>query len=451
VSTPGLTDVARYDWLFFPRIGDRRRGDSLEACRESFGQVLDAGHRWAGGDGTPPMPRLGGVTPRQSVLLAEVPWTERDGTLRLMQARTLLDSYLMLLGQERPSNAGVGTELPEPWAELGGRESYGLAIGEATCLAAATDPIPADISDNVLERMARSLTPGLPVEGVLLGGCYVGFSKGSGGTPDTYVVLYGESSTASAEQLVHLALPQIALARTKYRRIEEYYYEDLFTVSGDHLGVGQSVPSTGLLAQARANEQVLDDLLWDASEKRLALEDLEGFSTDISARQADLVKALCTLEEASEALCVNIRNVERVLQVPLWGDARDSVYSLLTDDMALLQDQLAADLRGLRITQEQADRALQSLQTAAGIRVAQWERRMTVLLGVFAVMAPAQVWQTSPVAGLSDDRWRGLLVLAGAGAFALLFGSTVLWSRLVRSRRHRTCTERRQSGDRRSR
>jgi hypothetical protein len=89
---------------------------------------------------------------------------------------------------------------------------------------------------------------------------------------------------------------------------------------------------------------------------------------------------------------VNLRNVTLLMDDELWGEQRQRARQLLTADMALFAEQIETDLRYLRITQQQADLALQTLLTVTGVRGTQWERRMTLLLGMFAVMAVAQVF-----------------------------------------------------------
>jgi hypothetical protein len=98
----------------------------------------------------------------------------------------------------------------------------------------------------------------------------------------------------------------------------------------------------------------------------------------------------------------------------LWGEQRQRGQQLLTADMALFTEQIETDLRYLRITQQQADLALQTLLTVTGVRGTQWERRMTLLLGVFAVMAVAQAFP--------ELAWWWRLVLIGLGSIAVGLG-----------------------------
>jgi hypothetical protein len=98
----------------------------------------------------------------------------------------------------------------------------------------------------------------------------------------------------------------------------------------------------------------------------------------------------------------------------LWGEQRQRAQQLLTAEMALFAEQIETDLRYLRITQQQADLALQTLLTVTGVRGTQWERRMTLLLSVFAVMAVAQVFP--------ELAWWWRLSLIGLGAIAVGLG-----------------------------
>jgi hypothetical protein len=78
-------------------------------------------------------------------------------------------------------------------------------------------------------------------------------------------------------------------------------------------------------------------------------------------------------------------------------------------------DQLHSDLHYFHITRRQADLHLQSLNTASGVRAAQWNRRITLLLGIFVVLELPQAFPelSIPVR----------LALIGAGALALLLGN----------------------------
>jgi hypothetical protein len=146
----------------------------------------------------------------------------------------------------------------------------------------------------------------------------------------------------------------------------------------------------------------------------LHLEALEQLSADISRKQATFVETLSELEEQLETMRVNLRNVALLMDDALWGEQRQRAQQLLTAEMALFAEQIETDLRYLRITQQQADLALQTLLTVTGVRGTQWERRMTLLLSVFAVMAVAQVFP--------ELAWWWRLSLIGLGAIAVGLG-----------------------------
>jgi hypothetical protein len=146
----------------------------------------------------------------------------------------------------------------------------------------------------------------------------------------------------------------------------------------------------------------------------LHLEALEQLSADISRKQAAFVETLSELEEQLETMRVNLHNVTLLMDDALWGEQRQRAQQLLTADMALFAEQIETDLRYLRITQQQADLAPQTLLTVTGVRGTQWERRMTLLLGMFAVMAVAQAFP--------ELAWWWRLVLIGLGAIAVGLG-----------------------------
>ncbi|MFN3422528.1 MAG: hypothetical protein ACK40X_12480, partial [Armatimonadota bacterium] len=189
--------------------------------------------------------------------------------------------------------------------------------------------------------------------------------------------------------------PQLLLSRIKARVIAEAYHRHL-------------------LPQAQRQEQMLDALLKQSAERHLPLEMLERLSVDISRQQATFIESISTLEEQLQTLRVCMRNIELLLDDPLWGEQRQRAKQRLTSNIALLVEQMETDLRYLRITQQQADLALQSLLTVTGVRGTQWERRMTLLLGIFAVMAIAQAFP--------ELAWWWRLALIGLGGIIVGLG-----------------------------
>jgi hypothetical protein len=193
---------------------------------------------------------------------------------------------------------------------------------------------------------------------------------------------------------LHSVVPQLLLSRVKGRVARSEYY-------------------SGLLPGAREAETALDAVLKEAAEPRLGLEKLEALGARIARGQATLIESASSVEETIETLGVATRNLELVMEDPTWGDQRQVFEEPLLGDLRLLLEQMKTDLRYLMITRGQADLALQSLQTTAGVRGAQWERRLALLLAIFAFGGVAQVFLELAWG------WRLGIVLGGVPLVAL--------------------------------
>jgi hypothetical protein len=258
---------------------------------------------------------------------------------------------------------------------------------------ALSEDVLADLAAGIVQYGLGRPTDRRRLEGILLP---CGFLvKVPDAECEVSVFLYPASATQQTSRFVHFILPQLFLSRLKARVIRHRYHHHL-------------------LSQAQKQEQELDALLKQAAQPRLHLEALEQLSADISRKQATFVETLSELEEQLETVRVNLRNVTLLMDDALWGEQRQRAQQLLTADMALFTEQIETDLRYLRITQQQADLALQTLLTVTGVRGTQWERRITLLLGMFAVMAVAQVFP--------ELAWWWRLGLIGLGGIAVGLG-----------------------------
>jgi len=402
MAEPIICDPTLYQWLFFLRWHSRDSEEHLIKHADAFRAVLQAAQDWVGAKSElPALPTSAPYSPQVSERLATQPWRERDGTLRELEARTLLDAFYIQLGQARQgkTTAAAFRNLVR-WThpELSSESSQHAYIGEALCLCAQVDE---DLSEDLLTELAVEIVrQGLGhfneprrLEGILLSCGF--FVKVPDTEREVLLLLYPAPATRKASHFVHFILPQLFLSRLKMRVIRNRYYHHL-------------------LPQAQKQEQELDALLKQAAQPRFHLEALEQLSVDISRKQANFVETLSELEEQLETMKVNLHNVTLLMDDEIWGEERQRVQQLLTADMALFTEQIETDLRYLRITQQQADLALQTLLTVAGVRGTQWERRITLFLGVFAVMTIAQVFP--------ELAWWWRLVLIGLGCIAVGLG-----------------------------
>jgi hypothetical protein len=321
----------------------------------------------------------------------------------------LLDAFYLQCGQalegDAPPAAWQGLV---PWrpAALAGTEAAHAYLGEAVCLCAQVDDATPEealpgLAAAAVRAGARPALESVP----LLGGL---FAVVPDATRETLVLLYRAAAAGRVQRVVHSLLPQLVLSRLKVRRIAAGYDG---SVRRGH----------------EKEEETLDTLLKQAARPGLRLEELERLSIAISRQQTTLIEKISTLGEQLQTLNVGARNVERLLDDPVWHGQRELARPLLTGPLPLLVEQMESDLQYLRISEQQADRALASLTLTAGARGTQWGRRITLLLGVFAVMALAQVFPESPHPALPAWLWR--LGLIGVGGTAVALGYAWLRSR----------------------
>lgn len=390
-----IRDPALYQWFFFVRRHIHGSDEENKQDLLPFAAVLQEALEWVGSSlPLPPFLASPSVLPAISQRLATVPWQLKEDTLRALEARTLLDAFYLQVGQARQDRC-----TPADFARLArwkpkalDSERYPqLYLGEALCLSAEVD---AGLSQDALRELTQEIVAGWvgqpisqrPGEGLLLPFGF--FNLVPHEESEAVAVLYGPSAAPEAGRFVHAVLTQLLLSRRKAHVLADAYRRCF-------------------LRQAQTQERELDALLKEAAQWHSPLERLEHLSAAISQQQAAFIESLSTLEEQLQTLHVCNRNIELLLDDDAWSQQRQWARQLLTGDLALLMEQMETDLRYLRITQQQGDLALQSLLTVTGIRGTQWERRMTLLLGLFAVMATAQVFPELAW------WWRLLLILLG--------------------------------------
>lgn len=394
-----IRDPTFYQWLFFLQRHsldtDKQQDEHVKAFRE----VLEEAWKWAGGEGEPPpFPPFPPSSPQVSFRLASLPWNEKDERRRELEARTLLDTFYIQLG-----HAQRGEAEPEVFALLAsqtpdmpdGELPSHAFLGKAICLCGEVDEAPSKDELTALARASWQGKEGSPpktLEGFTLPFGF--FAPVPDAECEAVIFLYPPPAVQEASRFVHFVLPQLLLNLVKVRTIAENYRRQL-------------------LPRAQRQEQELDALLKRAANPRLSLEELELLNTSISRQQAAFIESISILEEWLETMRLCLRNLELLFDDQELGEERASVQRYMVDRIKLLVEQMEADRRYLHITRQQADIALQSLSTITGIREAQWERRMVILLGLFTVMElpqlfPELAWW-----------WRLLLFLLGTAILAL--------------------------------
>jgi hypothetical protein len=316
-------------------------------------------------------------------------WREHDGILRTLEARTLLDACYLQLGAAKEGALQTPHALQDALPALPAGEGY-LGDAECWCLMRADG----EPDEPALREAIRRLA--LPQDG------YLTFATQGGLLalyPDALVacIVYAPTQTQPMSRLLHQILPPFLLNLLKIRRLREQYLQFKPQVQGEEGRLER------LMAQARQAHQ-------------LSIEQIEQHSVQLAQQQAHYLETLSQIEEWQHTLKTLQDNLRRLLRDPLWRDGEQSAPArLLLERVQLWIDQLHSDLHYFHITRRQADLHLQSLNTASGVRAAQWNRRITLLLGIFVVLELPQAFPelSIPVR----------LALIGAGALALLLGN----------------------------
>jgi DnaJ-domain-containing protein 1 len=385
-------DLERHQWRFFLRSSAATSGANNAALPEGFVNALNAAGAWLGWSGT--LQRADRhPTPadfsQRLVVEQATEWREHDGILRTLEARTLLDACYLQLGAAKEGALQTPHALQDALPALPAGEGY-LGDAECWCLMRADG----EPDEPALREAIRRLA--LPQEG------YLTFDTQGGRLalyPNTLTacIVYTPAQTQPMSRLLHQILPPFLLNLLKIRRLREQYLQFKPQVQGEEGRLER------LMAQARQAHQ-------------LSIEQIEQHSVQLAQQQAHYLEALSKIEEWLHTLKTLQDNLRRLLRDPLWRDGEQSAPArLLLERVQLWIDQLHSDLHYFHITRRQADLHLQSLNTASGVRIAKWNRRITLLVGIFVVLELPQAFPELSIPAR--------LALIGAGALALLLGN----------------------------
>jgi hypothetical protein len=388
-------DLELHRWRFFLRPDETTSGANASALPDGFVDALNAAGQWLG--------YPNGALLRHDICLDAshlsrrlveddaARWREYDGTLRTLEARTLLDACYLQLGAaiEGALDPDCPRALQDAFPALDAGKQL-LGVAECWCLMLAAG----DLDEPALREAIRRLA--LPQEG------YLTFDTQGGRLalyPNTLTacIVYTPAQTQPMSRLLHQILPPFLLNLLKIRRLREQYLQFKPQVQGEEGRLER------LMAQARQAHQ-------------LSIEQIEQHSVQLAHQQAHYLETLSQIEEWQHTLKTLQDNLRRLLRDPLWRDGEQSAPArLLLERVQLWIDQLHSDLHYFHITRRQADLHLQSLNTASGVRAAQWNRRITLLLGIFVVLELPQAFPELSIPAR--------LALIGAGALAMLLGN----------------------------
>jgi hypothetical protein len=356
-------DLELHRWRFFLRPDETTSGANASALPDGFVDALNAAGQWLG--------YPNGALLRHDICLDAshlsrrlveddaARWREYDGTLRTLEARTLLDACYLQMGV---AMKGALQSLPAPDAFPAIAASVGY-LGDAECwclMRADGEP-----DEPALREAIRRLA--LPPDG------YLTFATQGGLLalyPDTLTacIVYTPAQTQPMSVLLHQLLPPFLLNLLKIRplREREQYPQFKQQVQGEEEQLER------LMAQARQAHQ-------------LSIEQIEQHSVQLAQQQAHYLEALSKIEEWLHTLKTLQDNLRRLLRDPLWldGEASEPARRML-EPIQLRIDQMQSDLHYFHITRLQADLHLESLNTAAVTRNTQWNRRIATVLLVLA-------------------------------------------------------------------
>jgi hypothetical protein len=378
-----LKDLTLWRWQFFVKWRTQEEDAQKAQHWQEFCGALKSAVGWAGG--SPVAYAMPAYRRQTSARIESIPWQASQGLLRTLEARALLDAFYIQTGCFQEGAADPETVLPLKEAAWHGESQAHTFLGEAVCL---TGEVHQDLAEQQAHNIAQAVLaqwfgePPRQLESVQLACGFLAVPIGVQEEAWVLLVRDADAGRQQAAQLVHRLLPLCLLAWLKGLVIMRTFEDDL-------------------LPQAAKSEADLDARLRTVSEsikkRKIGLNDLEEASEDIAALQAAFIEYLSQCQEMLETLQANAENIELVLKDPLLHDQQTRLDELWVAPLRLATRQLQTDLHYLSITQGQSERMQRSIETIAEVHSARWNRRITLLLGIFAAFEFLQVFPEIPM------------------------------------------------------
>ena len=358
-------DLELHRWRFFLRPDKTTSGANASALPDGFVHALNAAGQWLG--------YPNGALLRHDICLDAshlsrrlvkddaARWREYDGTLRTLEARTLLDACYLQLGAaiKGALDPDCPRALQNAFSALDAGKQL-LGVAECWCLMLAAGDLDEPALQDALERLA------LPPDG------YLTFATQGGLLalyPDTLTacIVYTPAQTQPMSVLLHQLLPPFLLNLLKIRPLRKQY------------------PKFKEEEVAPQEKQLEQQMAHAREAHSLSIEQIELHSVQLAQQQAHYLEALSKIEEWLHTLKTLQDNLRRLLRDPLWYNGDESAPARrMLEPIQLLIDQMQSDLHHFHITRQQADLHLESLNTAAVTRNTQWNRRIATVLLVLA-------------------------------------------------------------------
>ena len=218
---------------------------------------------------------------------------------------------------------------------------------------------------------------------------------------------------AQAVDLLHVYLPRLLAAWFKGQKLSRVH----------ELAV----------RQMHEREEALVRRVKESTAAKSALAQLEQAALQISTAQLAISEQLSGGEERSHTLKLNVENAERILRLPPLRQHEAELAAVWVEPLRLLAEQSAADLGYWRNTETLAQRHLALLQFRAQTIYGIWQRRMTIIFGLFVVLGIPQFFPelTDKAQPYFTWRWRLLWFFLSV---VLLW--TALWLAGRRTQKH---------------
>jgi hypothetical protein len=184
-----------------------------------------------------------------------------------------------------------------------------------------------------------------------------------------------DDARTQAARLINAITPPFMLAWLKARHIKQEYEDDIAPKS----------------YQAETD---VETALSQKTKQTNKLKALEEFSLQTSLASSELTRQIDHSEERLVTLDINKENLENLLKDQVFRPGEALMDSLLVAPIRLTIDQIKTDLRYVTLQQKRAKDARENSNAIVGILTNRWTRRITIVLGVFAIFGVVQAFNT---------------------------------------------------------
>jgi hypothetical protein len=372
-----LQDPALLRWEFFMQRYYHDTPAQIEQRRDVFLGALQDALEWVDGSAsTITLPSV--VDRRQSIRVKTVDWRPHGNEFRSLEARILFDTHYIQVGcaQDGLFTPDVFTQLQESvWSfEEASTQKDPLEdtrLGYAVCLQASWTKDHAELDAAQAQELARTMiekTLGRRVDKTELHQLAFGYlivpRREAAEAVENICVLLVKDDKKVLEDIGHLChrlMPRLMLTQSKGQYLLKLFEERL------------SPESHELEAKLRtACKQSLDQMS--------RLTDLESSNHALAQQLGEVSATMLEQQELSHTLRTNLRNIDILLEDPVFAPCRKKLGDWLTKWLQLGNEQIETDLQYLRGTWEWGTQVVQSLGTMVQARLNRWQRRTQTLV-----------------------------------------------------------------------